>query len=387
MAARIAVTLVLLLALVPLWLLQSTSPAKDWPMLGWPNPDRYLADMQMSGSAGPQATQNLVHVTPLKANTMAILALSATQKKDDKLAASALTVAGSMGWHHSGVQAFWLQAALAAQDWKIAAQRLDALLRIDAPEVLWSDHMATLLAVPDGLKAMAVQAAKNPEWTSKALVSIDPARADRQTVANRLTLVETAWPQGLRIDCPALALLTNATVDTGLAVRGNDLWSRHCDPGSIEHDGVLNLSTSDSAEQTRSLFGWTAVSSGRFSVNLTTDDQHGAAIHVNSSSMTSEAVARRVLTLRPGKYRLSWKVESTEDPASHGISFLVRCNVPGTSQYNQVPFEMNDAGNALTFTIAQQDCPMQDIRIVISSSNKPFSSMAAAITDIRLKSA
>lgn len=385
MISRTAVTLALIVIVAALWLLQSTSPAKSWPMLGWPNPQRYMADIQASGTAGPQVAVNLTRVTPLSADTMAILALSAAQGKDEQRAASALTIAGRMGWHQPVVQSFWLQAALAAQDWKIAAERLDALLRTGAPVALWHDAMATLLARPEGLKAMAVQAASNPDWTSQTLVSVDADQASQQMLVDRLALVELAWRQGLRIDCTSLARLTNATVEFGPAARGNDLWTRHCDPRSIAQDGVFNLSTLDSVAQTRSLFAWTAISSGRFSTNLTPDAQHGAVIDINSSSMTSETVAHRLLTLAPGRYRLSWKADHADSAAPHGVSFSVRCKTPGSPQSKPVPAETNSAHDILTFTIAQQDCPIQDISIIIASSNRPFSSMAATVTDIRLQ--
>lgn len=380
---RATITLALLLVLTALWFLQSTLPAKGWPLLGWPNPLRYKAEMQISGTVAPEVAENLMRVTPLSADTLAILALSAAQENNDQLAASAMTVAGRMGWRQQGVQAFWLQTALAAQDWKVAAERMDALLRAEAPDELWQDSLKTLLANPEGLKAMAARAAYNPEWTSLALVSVDTDRIDRNALADRLALVDLAWRQGLRIDCPALARLTDATLEADLAARGNDLWTRRCDPGSIEKNGVLNLSTSDSMDQIRSRFNWTGFSSGRFSVNLTPNKQGGAEIHINSSSMTSENVARRYLTLRSGKYRLSWKV--VPDTAIHGISFTILCRVPDRPQHEQVPAVMDADGGSMTFTIPQNDCPAQYINLVIASSNKSFSSMTATVTDIRLR--
>lgn len=384
---RSAMTLALLFLLAGLWLLQSSSPAKGWPMLGWPNPQRYVAEIQTSNTGGPDVVKNLMQITPLDADTLAMFAFSAAQRQDEQLAASTLTIAGRMGWHQPSVQTFWLQAAIAAQDWTVAAQRMDALLRTGAPTELWQDALSTLLAQPQGLKAMAVQAANNPDWTSKALVTVDTDPVDPQMLANRLALVELAWKQGLRIDCTALAQLTNATVNAGLANRGNALWSWHCDPGSLGRNGTLDLSTSDSVDPTRSLFGWTAISSGRFSVNLTSNSERGATIHIDSSSMTSENVARRLLTLRPGKYRLSWTAAPADGQTTTGVSFLVRCKLSDQPQYTQIPTETNAAGNAITFTIAQQDCPVQDINIVIASSNKSFSSMAATVTDIRLQPA
>lgn len=393
-AVHIAVGVMMLGIAAWMWIAMDAAPSNRWPLVGWPNPQRFASAADTPPDQAAKSAVELVRVQPISADSMAALAYSGARKGDEPLAVAALTLAGQMGWRNAAVQSFWLRASLSVQDWTVASQRIDALMRTAAPAALWQDQLAQLLADPQGMRAMAQQAALNPAWLTDQFSKLNLDQLAPEDLGNRLTLMDTAIKAHVPPDCMALARLTDASIrqgvnHRGLAEQGEGIWIRNCDPGAAIDEYRRNLSTAPKLDDSRSQFTWTGESTGRFGLDQYADNAGGLVLHVSGSSSVQELLAYRRVALPPGRYVLGWSTADAEGKAApDGVAFKIAClNIRqlATDDVDDDAMGAQSARSGLRFEVPANSCNVQELRLFVKPPASALSNVDLLITKISIK--
>ncbi len=147
----------------------------------------------------------LLRSRPLPAYHLTMLALAHATTGNADAADSALEAAAARGWRDPLPQAASAQAALAAGEHAIAAQRISALLATGELPEQTEALFAQLLSTSEGQAAMAARYAAQGHWQANSLTG--PAlTAAPPDVARTL---ELALADGAELPCDRLQRLAN----------------------------------------------------------------------------------------------------------------------------------------------------------------------------------
>lgn len=258
---------------------------------------------------------------PLDPESPALLGLARLQTGDDRAAERAFVVAGKLGWRIPSTQAYWLDRALAANDYTVAAMRLDALLRQRPALVDERSLLDPLERNPAGQEALAARLLARPGWLAAYLSRV--AGLDRGRLLQRATVMEALAQRGVAAGCESVAPLVAALIDNAAVVEAHAVWRRHC-PGAsagLVHDPRLAGATID---QDRSQFAWVFLGHADVSLVLESAAQPGARqLSIDSTAASPRLVVRQLVLLRPGSYRLSWR---SAEPADGRIVAGLSCS-------------------------------------------------------------
>lgn len=184
------------------------------------------ANLRSDPHAATALAERLVARAPIEPFSTALLGASRAASGDDAGADRAFRVAGQLGWRIPLTQSYWLAAALAAGDIRIAAQRLDALLR-QRPELLrLPETLAPFESGDAGQAALVDQLATRPPWLDWYDGAIDPVPAE--IIARRVPALMLLGDRGVVLGCAAIAPAVSRLAAAGLASEAEALRHRHC---------------------------------------------------------------------------------------------------------------------------------------------------------------
>lgn len=380
MLRRVLAT-VLLMACTVLVLANAGPLARGWP---WANPQAIKRDISVSD--GEQTlrplAERLVRSDPMQIESLSRLALIDFQYNRPKLADRTLRVAGQLGWRDPLVQNYWMLLSIQAGAWQPAAQRLDALLRIDAEPPYWQSGFDTMIANPAGRDALADRLAEDPHWAHSELVNFSPSDTPPERIADRIALLEAGWRKGLRINCGDLNQLTSNIFHANQTDIAYRLWVTHCDPEMAkgERNGVFQLIQPDGDN---TLFGWQLGSAGNFNVDWTTQNDGSPALEINTSSSIKEMVAKRYIGLAPGAYQLAWRATNSANQATDQVGFQLTCMAKDQGRGDDIPLnatKVRDNGRTADFIIpAGPGCPLQTLAISVAPPGSALTQNNVAI--------
>jgi hypothetical protein len=189
------------------------------------------AQLHKAPRAAEPYAEHLVARAPVEPFSTALLGAARYAAGDGTGADQAFRVAGQLGWRIPATQAYWRQAALAAGDFPVAAQRLDALLRRD-PELLRdAAALAPFERDARGEAALAVRLAKRPPWLGWYTGEVDPVPAD--VLARRLPSLMMLGDRGVVLGCDAIAPGVRKLVAAGMTGQAEALARKHCPGGRL----------------------------------------------------------------------------------------------------------------------------------------------------------
>lgn len=265
-----------------------------------------------------------VRLAPIEPDSAALLGAAKAGLQDLSGAERAFLVAGRLGWRVPMTQFYWMERALDVGDERVAALRLDAILRADPGLVSSRALLAPFEASEAGREALAGQMQAGPVWLERysgdtyGLTEAEAtARAD---VLGRLARI------GRPLGCTAAGALTRRLAGLGNIALAHGFWRQQC-PGRSESlladRNFQDLQVSQSA----SPFDWTVI--GDSDVSLTVDGGGSGSgqrrlLLANSASFTRKVLTQLTLP-RPGNYRLSWSVSDAGGAPSNRIVATVSC--------------------------------------------------------------
>lgn len=198
-------------------------------------PTWFAADaLQISGagdlSRNPRAALEhaewLVARAPIEPSSSALLGAARHAMGDDAGADRAFRVSGQLGWRVPLTQSFLLGAALDAGDLPVAAQRLDALLRLQ-PHLLNIPAVLAPFEQDDTARAALVERlVTRPPWLGWYTGELLPTPAD--ALARRVPSLMMLGDRGIKLGCEAIAPAVRELAGAGLAAQAEALRRRHC---------------------------------------------------------------------------------------------------------------------------------------------------------------
>jgi hypothetical protein len=269
-----------------------------------------------------------VRDAPLDPGSTALLGIARFRSGDSPGAERAFRIAGQLGWREQFTQTYWMGRALEIGDWRIAAMRLDALLRQQPALLAERRLLDPIETAPAGRAALAERILANPGW----LRSYTTALADvpRPVLLLRAQVLgEVAARQGL-LGCEAVAPLVEQLVGVAAELEAATLWRQHC-PGaatSMVYDGRFAAA---SLEQSRSQFAWFFI--GQSDTNLLLEPAGSGdarRLVVESTAARPRQIARQMVLVPPGRYSLSWTAQDSSGAPSDLIAAALSCTqIPG----------------------------------------------------------
>lgn len=186
--------------------------------------DRALADGRPD--EGLAIAQAAIARAPIEPTSTALLGAAWLAKGDEDRAQAAFTVAGKLGWRVPLTQLYWMRGALAAGDARVAALRLDALLRQNHALLREDALLAPVEASADGRAALAARLALRPPWLPYYVD--DHGEATPQAMQRRAAVLLLLAGQGTRLGCNAIAPAARRLVVLGDTALAQQVWHAHC---------------------------------------------------------------------------------------------------------------------------------------------------------------
>jgi tetratricopeptide (TPR) repeat protein len=186
--------------------------------------ERAIADARYDDALA--IARSAVARAPIEPSSTALLGAAWLAKGDEDRAREAFTVAGKLGWRVPLTQAYWMRAALEAEDARIAALRLDALLR-QQPALLAEDRLfAPIEATAEGRAALVSRLATRPPWLADYVN--DHGAASREAMLRRAAVLLMLAATGQRLGCDMIRPAVVRLVVLNEPATAQQVWRAHC---------------------------------------------------------------------------------------------------------------------------------------------------------------
>lgn len=295
----------------------------DNPLRGTWTARRAAAEALGRGDSAAAAAQAIraLRADPVDPEVIGLLGWARLTAGDSAGAEAAFAVSGPMGWRDPYTQLYWMNRGLALGAPEVAAQRLDALLRVN-PELPGRDPLfAAMTASVEGRAALAVRLAEAPQWGADFLGG--SRDLPLEALANRLDVAQRTPSRAL--DCDAAGGMAIALVRAGLASDGEAIWRKAC--GAKEgliHDG--QFARFDPGRNAPRLFDWQVPASGDIALRLEPRGDTARTLAVRVRGAISQPVLRQAIVLPAGRYRLSWSMpDMTTEQALDSTRVALGC--------------------------------------------------------------
>jgi hypothetical protein len=255
-----------------------------------------------------------IEADPIHPRSTALLGAGHLSARQLVLADRDFRVAARFGWRDPLTQIYFMDAALRAGQPRLAAMRLDAVLRQSPNYPIREMLLAQLEGSAAGRAALAERLALRPSWT--AAFFGDGNSLSAQVLQARATVI--AGMEGPKWGCDAVAPLVGRLVLAGSVSNAKALWRAQC-PTSSEGIADPVFAALPLARQPVA-FEWNRVSSGDVEARPALAPDSGLMLRVNGPS--SQLVAWQMLTLAPGRYRLGWTATGAR---ADGLTLSLAC--------------------------------------------------------------
>lgn len=221
-------------------------------------------------------------------------------------AEAAYRVAASLGWRETSTQIYWYEAAIRANDYPRAAERLDAVMRTRAKAVDTDMLLDPFLASRAGQEALATRLALRPPWLEHYLAP--PANVSDENLRARGEVITRVGARGTILGCVEPATLGRRLLDQGNWETAASLWDVHCPQESVG-SGIVDPGFERLGRAIGSSpFGWQKYPRGDLAIRLHPDGSKGYVLGARNGAPFSRRLVTQALNLPAGTYRLSAKV-------------------------------------------------------------------------------
>lgn len=283
------------------------------------------ANMQItSGQASllRSASRRAVLANPIERRPVALLGMGHLLAGDHAAATAAFQVGARLGWREPLTQNYWYHAALEAEDFTRAAERVDARLRTQPWRGKMDELLQPLLTTPTGRQALAIRLAYRPEWLRRFLAP--PGNTPHEMLANRSEVVQLMARAGHPLSCTEIKPLIGSLSKSGMAEQARALWAGQCgklqladsvwDPG---FDGLRNARSGG--------IGWRLHHNGDLSATLVDGPRGNAAIAVRNYGLVTRPALSQKVVLAPGAYRVIVKAGSGKTGTQDQLAPSLTC--------------------------------------------------------------
>ncbi len=258
----------------------------------------------------------LIDRQPVNASGPATLGFAHALVGDVAGADAAFTVSGQLGWRAPLTQQYWLGRALETGDYRVAAMRLDALLR-QSPDYAEDGALTGLFEQnPPAREALLTQLMQRPAWLHRYETQV--FKLDPQQTLQRASLLEALAARGMRLGCEDVRGLVERMVAQGAVAQADTLWRAQCPSpqgkgGALWDGGLAAVNMSGPPVP----FRWQPEQSGDVAIT-----PRGEGVEITSTAAFTAPALRQFLAAPPGAYRLSWRAN---DGATARLLPVVGC--------------------------------------------------------------
>jgi len=245
-----------------------------------------------------------VNRAPLEPGNTALYAATQQFLGREAQADAGFRVAATMGWRVPSTQLYWLQQGVLSGDYRTAARRLDALMRMEVPMPDLPAILDVFESNPFLAAAFVDQAATAPPWLDAYVAQIGDLSGER--LVRRLDMIGLMAQAGVSVRCDKAGPVTERMVQFGHVGEARQYWALACggSADSVVADGnfaQLRLVDGDGP------FRWAYQASGDVSAELAPDRAGGGQwLVAQNHSAVGIAVIRQRIVVPAGRYRLEW---------------------------------------------------------------------------------
>jgi hypothetical protein len=263
--------------------------------------------------------QRSIITDPLDSRIVGLLGRARLLAGDEAAAETAFRVSGELGWRDPNTQIYWMGKALEVGDTKVAAERLDALLR-QFPSFEARDQLIAALAQsPDGKTELAKRLKLAPLWTGVfTSPSMDLPAEQIVWRGEVMRLVGSGV-----FECGQSARLVNDLIALNLLSDATSLWRTNClGPTSLIYDGGFeNIDIT----QRISGFDWRLSDRGDVEMQIEEATPGNRRLQAAVNAANAVPILSQLVVLKPGRYRLSWRMPDTGPDAARALSISFDC--------------------------------------------------------------
>ena len=324
----LAVTGLVLLALASL-LSGSDRQSKDFPtspsLVGWPydtgaaRAKAILAFVKTGpGSAIGYARRSIL-TDPLSVQAVSILGRSELYAGHPDQATKAFEVAGQLGWRDPMTQIYWLDQAMISSDYRVAAERLDALLRQAPDDENGPKFLAIVSENPEGRSALANRLKLNPGWAETYVTDVKELQPEQ--LIQRVDVIQRTG-SGIW-DCRASTPIVQQLIASKMLAEAQSVWRLACpSSSSLVYDG--SFEQVDTTKTTAG-FDWVLSNRGDAEIALGQDSKGHRVLSMAVNASIALPIVRQLLVLKPGSYRLTWRMPDTGANEARAMRVSLSC--------------------------------------------------------------
>lgn len=307
----------------------SDRQSRDFPnspsVVGWPydtGAARSMAAVALVRSGPASAigyARRAIMSDPISSQAVSILGRAELFSRHQREARKAFQVSGQLGWRDAMTQIYWLDQALQDGNYRVAAERLDALLRQAPNDENRDRFLAAVAATPEGRTALAERLKLAPSWALPIVSDLRDLTID--TLLQRVDLMRKTG-KGVW-DCAASEMLTQKLVSMNLLDDAQFVWALNCgSAGTLVYDGgfekfdILKPATG---------FAWQISDRGDVEIAVLKDAAQKQNIRVLVNSTRTLPIVRQLVVLKPGRYRLNWRTPETPRPQASRLVVSLTC--------------------------------------------------------------
>ena len=306
------------------------------------------------GAAALASARDAVDTDPVDPDATAWLGSALSLIGRDEDAQRTFRIAARFGWRNVETQAYWYSVALQAGDYEVAAERLDALLRVHPRLVDQPDLLKPMESDPTALKALAARLKLLPPWMEDYLDVAADAPAD--VIDRRLAAISAVASSGVPIGCDLVGDFTKTLVDTGRRHDAETLWNRSCP--TMKVSGLIADTTFAQVLNTTSPspFSWRVIASGNLSLTQVPGNNGSHTLTIENSAPGTRLALLQTVAFPPGVYRFQVKQSAQGTSAGGKLYISWGCN-------GKPPFPDTQSGDLLGAgqEIRVTDCDRQQI--------------------------
>ncbi|KPF78583.1 hypothetical protein IP83_18075 [Novosphingobium sp. AAP93] len=307
-------------------------------MVGWPydtgaaRAKAAIAFVRSGPASAIGYARRAILSDPISAQAVSILGRAELFSQHQLEARKAFQVSGQLGWRDAMTQIYWLDQALQDENYRVAAERLDALLRQTPDDENRDRFLAAVAATPEGRAALAERLKLAPPWALPMAYDLRdlPTDALLQRVDLMRRTGKGVW------ECAASEVLAQKLITQNLLDDAQSVWALNCgSAGSLVYDGgfekfdMLKPATG---------FAWQISDRGDVEIAVLKNATGGQSLSLSNRSTRTLPILNQLVVLKPGRYRLVWRTPETPLTEARQILTSLNCT-----------FDLSDAveGNAV----------------------------------------
>jgi hypothetical protein len=290
----------------------------------------------------------LVFSRPVPAESLSLLAISADRTGESALAAQSISLAASRGWREPLGQSAVIYAALDAEDWRVAAERVDALQRSGHAELVSHDMMVQLLQTELGREALTARFVTDRNWFTRFLNMGRSGDLPPGIFADTVQLFHRADGQA---DCNQLSSVARRLLDRGDFGAAWMVWDGAC--ARVAEERLSGFRPADRSTVVGP-FDWAYPGSPGLSRSWQEVDGRWV-MNFRHNDPLRAVLTERFMRLKTGNHTL--QLDSGSNVKSD-LTVRVRCVDPRIPLVRDQPLE-----GALTFEVPE-NCPVQRMTLL-----------------------